>query len=63
MDRELLRQCLAYHGEPLFNKLKCEQTENPDFQAVVSDLCKATYERYVGKLSLLAPHVSFTAAP
>lgn len=27
--------------------LKCEQTENPDFQAVVSDLCKATYERYV----------------
>ncbi|XP_070816734.1 tetratricopeptide repeat protein 14 isoform X1 [Chaetodon trifascialis] len=44
MDRELLRQCLVYHGEPLFNKLKCEQTENPDFQAVVSDLCKATYE-------------------
>ncbi|XP_035509081.1 tetratricopeptide repeat protein 14 [Morone saxatilis] len=44
MDRELLRHCLAYHGESLFNKLKCEQTENPDFQAVVSDLCKATYE-------------------
>ncbi|XP_070764814.1 tetratricopeptide repeat protein 14 isoform X2 [Enoplosus armatus] len=44
MDRELLRQCLTYHGESLFNKLKCEQTENPDFQAVVSDLCKATYE-------------------
>ncbi|XP_027146135.1 tetratricopeptide repeat protein 14 isoform X2 [Larimichthys crocea] len=48
MDRELLRQCLAYHGESLFNKLKCEQTENPDFQAVVSDLCKATYERSGG---------------
>lgn len=47
MDRELLRQCLAYHGEPLLNKLKCEQTENPDFQAVVSDLSKATHERYV----------------
>ncbi|KAF7657615.1 hypothetical protein LDENG_00024710 [Lucifuga dentata] len=44
MDRDLLRQCLTYHGESLFNKLKCEQTENPDFQAVVSDLCKATYE-------------------
>nr|XP_046248018.1 tetratricopeptide repeat protein 14 isoform X2 [Scatophagus argus] len=44
MDRELLRQCLAYHGEPLLSKLKCEQTENPDFEAVVSDLCKATYE-------------------
>ncbi|XP_045905942.1 tetratricopeptide repeat protein 14 isoform X3 [Micropterus dolomieu] len=44
MDRELLKQCLTYHGESLFNKLKCEQTENPDFQAVVSDLCKATYE-------------------
>ncbi|RVE73636.1 hypothetical protein OJAV_G00033170 [Oryzias javanicus] len=47
MDRDLLRQCLVYHGESLFNKLKCEQTENPDFQAVVSDLCKATYERKV----------------
>ncbi|XP_056234653.1 tetratricopeptide repeat protein 14 isoform X2 [Seriola aureovittata] len=45
MDRDLLRQCLTYHGESLFNKLKCEQTENPDFQAVVSDLCKATNER------------------
>ncbi|XP_059196817.1 tetratricopeptide repeat protein 14 isoform X2 [Centropristis striata] len=44
MDRDLLRQCLSYHGESLFNKLKCEQTENPDFQAVVSDLCKATCE-------------------
>ncbi|KAG8003208.1 Tetratricopeptide repeat protein 14, partial [Nibea albiflora] len=48
MDRELLRQCLAHHGESLFNKLKCEQTENPDFQAVVSDLCKATYESRSG---------------
>ncbi|KAM3620270.1 uncharacterized protein V6R79_020713 [Siganus canaliculatus] len=44
MDRELLRQCLVYHGDTLLSKLKCEQTENPDFQAVVSDLCKATYE-------------------
>ncbi|XP_068175479.1 tetratricopeptide repeat protein 14 [Antennarius striatus] len=44
MDRDLLRQCLAYHGEPLLNKLNCEQTENPDFQAVVSDLGKTTYE-------------------
>lgn len=51
MDRELLRQCLAYHGEPLLNKLKCEQTENPDFQAVASDLSKATYERYVESTS------------
>ncbi|XP_070688715.1 tetratricopeptide repeat protein 14 [Pempheris klunzingeri] len=54
MDRDLLRQCLTYHGESLFNKLKCEQTENPDFQAVVSDLCKATYEsRSEGQGSLL----------
>ncbi|XP_037626606.1 tetratricopeptide repeat protein 14 isoform X1 [Sebastes umbrosus] len=44
MDRDLLRQCLTYHGESLFNKLKCEQTENPDFQAVVADLCKVTCE-------------------
>lgn len=46
MDRDLLRQCLVYHGESLFSKLKCEQTENPDFQAVVSDLGIATNERY-----------------
>lgn len=44
MDRDLLRQSLAFHGDSLFNKLKCEQTENPDFQAVVADLCKAAYE-------------------
>ncbi|XP_060890946.1 tetratricopeptide repeat protein 14 isoform X2 [Labrus mixtus] len=42
MDKELLRQCLTYHGQSLLDKLKCEQIENPDFQAVVSDLCKAT---------------------
>uniref|UniRef100_A0A3P9K775 Tetratricopeptide repeat domain 14 n=1 Tax=Oryzias latipes TaxID=8090 RepID=A0A3P9K775_ORYLA len=47
MDRDLLRQCLVYHGESLFSKLKCEQTENPDFQAVVSDLGIATNERKV----------------
>ncbi|KAL6108344.1 ttc14 [Pungitius sinensis] len=44
MDRDLLRQCLTYHGESFFNKLKCEQTENPDFQAVLSDLCKVSCE-------------------
>lgn len=49
MDRELLKHCLVYHGESLLNKLKCEQTENPGFQAVISDLCKASYERYVTK--------------
>ncbi|CAG5863260.1 unnamed protein product [Menidia menidia] len=51
MDRDLLRQSLIYHGESLLNKLKCEQTENPDFQAVVSDLCKATYESTGKELS------------
>lgn len=45
MDRELLRQSVVHHGQSLFDKLQCEQTENPDFQAVVSELCKATYER------------------
>ncbi|XP_061831502.2 tetratricopeptide repeat protein 14 [Nerophis lumbriciformis] len=44
MDRDLLRQCLTYHGESLFSTLKCEQTENPDFQDVVTDLCKVAYE-------------------
>ncbi|XP_061739821.1 tetratricopeptide repeat protein 14 isoform X1 [Nerophis ophidion] len=44
MDRDLLRQCLTYHGESLFCTLKCEQTENPDFQAVVADLCQAACE-------------------
>ncbi|KAM3876343.1 tetratricopeptide repeat protein 14 [Diretmus argenteus] len=48
MDRDLLRQCLTYHGDSLFNTLKYEQIENPDFQAVVSDLSKATYERTDG---------------
>lgn len=47
MDRELLKHCLVFHGESLLNKVKCEQKENPDFQAVISDLCKASYERYV----------------
>ncbi|XP_020510878.1 tetratricopeptide repeat protein 14 isoform X1 [Labrus bergylta] len=42
MDKDLLRQCLTYHGQSLLDKLKCEQIENPDFQTVVSDLCKAT---------------------
>lgn len=51
MDRDLLRQCLVHHGETLFNKLKCEQTENPDFQAVVTDLCKATYDGRYGSMS------------
>lgn len=45
----MLKHCLVYHGESLLNKLKCEQKENPDFQAVISDLCKASYERYVTK--------------
>ncbi|XP_062280750.1 tetratricopeptide repeat protein 14 isoform X2 [Scomber scombrus] len=44
MDRNLLRQSLTFHGESLLNKLKCEQAENPDFQAAVSELCKTTYE-------------------
>lgn len=45
MDRELLKHCLVFHGESLLNKVKCEQKENPDFQAVISDLSKASYER------------------
>ncbi|TNM88168.1 hypothetical protein fugu_006389 [Takifugu bimaculatus] len=45
MDRELLKHCLVFHGESLLSKVKCEQKENPDFQAVISDLSKASYER------------------
>lgn len=44
MDRELLKQCVAFHGASLLKKLQCEQTENPDFQAVASDLRKVTAE-------------------
>uniref|UniRef100_A0A8D3BB19 Tetratricopeptide repeat domain 14 n=1 Tax=Scophthalmus maximus TaxID=52904 RepID=A0A8D3BB19_SCOMX len=44
MDRDLLKQCLACHGDSLFNKLRCEQTENPDFQTLVPELCKVTSE-------------------
>ncbi|XP_034558403.1 tetratricopeptide repeat protein 14 isoform X2 [Notolabrus celidotus] len=53
MDKDLLRQCLTYHGWSLLEKLKCEQTENPDFQAVVSDLCKATCESSGGQVNSL----------
>lgn len=45
MDRELLKHCLVHHGESLLSKLRCEQKENPDFQAVISDLSKASYDR------------------
>uniref|UniRef100_A0A3B4AKT9 S1 motif domain-containing protein n=1 Tax=Periophthalmus magnuspinnatus TaxID=409849 RepID=A0A3B4AKT9_9GOBI len=44
MDRELLKQCVTFHGASLFKKLQCEQTENPDFQAAAADLSKATQE-------------------
>ncbi|CAL1593365.1 unnamed protein product [Knipowitschia caucasica] len=45
MDRELLKQCVSFHGASLFQKLQSEQIENPDFQAVAVDLSKAIQER------------------
>lgn len=41
MDRDLLRQCVSYHGQNLLSLLKCEQSENPDFKHVTADLTKA----------------------
>uniref|UniRef100_A0A8C5DLS6 S1 motif domain-containing protein n=1 Tax=Gouania willdenowi TaxID=441366 RepID=A0A8C5DLS6_GOUWI len=49
MDRDLLRHCLLYHGPSLFNTLKCEQTENPDFQELLSELDKALHESGFGE--------------
>ncbi|XP_036376754.1 tetratricopeptide repeat protein 14 isoform X2 [Megalops cyprinoides] len=45
MDRDLLRQSLAYHGQSLFSLLKCEQSENPDFKIIATDLSKAPHPR------------------
>ncbi|XP_062306332.1 tetratricopeptide repeat protein 14 isoform X4 [Osmerus eperlanus] len=48
MDRDLLRQSLAYHGQSLYAHLSCEQSENPDFKDVAPDLSKVSYERKDG---------------
>lgn len=46
MDRDLLRQSVAFHGQSLFSLLKCEQSENPDFEHVTADLAKSVNQRY-----------------
>lgn len=48
MDRDLLRQSLAYHGQSLYDHLTCEQSENPDFKDIAPDLSKVNYERRDG---------------
>ncbi|XP_060739440.1 tetratricopeptide repeat protein 14 [Tachysurus vachellii] len=45
MDRDLLRQSVAFHGQSLFSLLKCEQSENPDFKHVTADLAKSVNQR------------------
>ncbi|KAF7703137.1 tetratricopeptide repeat protein 14 [Silurus meridionalis] len=45
MDRDLLRQSVAFHGQSLFSLLKCEQSENPDFKHITADLDKSLVER------------------
>ncbi|XP_030647134.1 tetratricopeptide repeat protein 14 [Chanos chanos] len=45
MDRDLLKQSLSFHGQSLFSLLNCEQSENPDFKAVATDLFKAAHQR------------------
>ncbi|XP_053369309.1 tetratricopeptide repeat protein 14 [Clarias gariepinus] len=41
MDKDLLRQSVAFHGQSLFSLLKCEQSENPDFKHITADLAKS----------------------
>ncbi|KAM6962546.1 tetratricopeptide repeat protein 14 [Aplochiton taeniatus] len=48
MDKDLLKQSLTYHGDSLFAHLKCEQIENPDFNSILADLSKITYDRKDG---------------
>lgn len=48
MDRELIKQSLAYHGQSLYSHLACEQSENPDFKVIAPDLSKVNYERKEG---------------
>lgn len=45
MDRDLLRQSVTFHGQSLFSLLKCEQSENPDFEHVTADLAKSVNQR------------------
>ncbi|MCJ8737587.1 hypothetical protein PDJAM_G00025770 [Pangasius djambal] len=45
MDRDLIRQSVAFHGQSLFTLLKCEQSENPDFKHVTADLTKSVNQR------------------
>ncbi|XP_014341537.1 tetratricopeptide repeat protein 14 isoform X2 [Latimeria chalumnae] len=45
MNRDLLRQALGYHGPSLFSLLKCEQHENPDFQALSGEVSKSLLQR------------------
>ncbi|XP_040205366.1 tetratricopeptide repeat protein 14 isoform X2 [Rana temporaria] len=40
MDKDLIRQCLNYHGPALLSLLKCEQHEHAGFQQLLGDLSK-----------------------
>ncbi|KAL4630751.1 tetratricopeptide repeat protein 14 isoform X2 [Arapaima gigas] len=45
MERELLRQCLAFHGQSLAAVLGSEQSENEHFALIQADLSKAPQQR------------------
>ncbi|XP_075058281.1 tetratricopeptide repeat protein 14 isoform X2 [Mixophyes fleayi] len=40
MDKDLVRQCLNYHGPTLLSLLKCEQHEHAGFKQLLGDLSK-----------------------
>ncbi|XP_053567817.1 tetratricopeptide repeat protein 14 [Bombina bombina] len=40
MDKDLVRQCLSYHGPTLLSLLKCEQHEHAGFKQLLGDLSK-----------------------
>ncbi|KAM8954353.1 tetratricopeptide repeat protein 14 [Pelodytes ibericus] len=40
MDKDLVRQCLSYHGPTLMSLLRCEQHEHAGFKQLLGDLSK-----------------------
>ncbi|KAM4695172.1 tetratricopeptide repeat protein 14 [Discoglossus pictus] len=40
MDKDLVRQCLSYHGPTLLSLLRCEQHEHAGFKQLLGDLAK-----------------------
>lgn len=40
MEKDLVRQCLSYHGPALLSLLKCEQHDHAGFKQLLGELSK-----------------------